>query len=91
MSAADNLCSVTVLRKAMTDITLRDGTRIPKGTLVAAASGSIHQDEGKYPNHDVFDPFRFSNKREQDEHSTSHQFSNTSLEWLAFGHGRNAW
>ncbi|KAI0756382.1 cytochrome P450 [Daedaleopsis nitida] len=86
----NGLTFLSVFRKAMTDITLRDGTKIPKGTLLAAPAASVHHDEGKYSSNDVFDPFRFAHMREQDDHSTSHQFSNTSLKWLAFGHGRNA-
>lgn len=83
---------VSVFRKAMIDVTLRDGTKIPRGTYLAASAVSIHHDEEKYAGTDVFDPFRFAHMREQDDqNSTSHQFSNTSVNWLAFGHGRNAW
>lgn len=86
------LLAVSVFRKAMTDIILRDGTKIPQGTYIAAPATAVHHDESTYTSNDVFDPFRFARLREQDEHhGVSHQFSNTSPQWLAFGHGRNAW
>ncbi|KAI0714854.1 cytochrome P450 [Earliella scabrosa] len=87
----NGLTFMSVFRKAMIDVTLRDGTKIPRGTYLAASAVSIHHDEEKYAGTDVFDPFRFAHMREQDDqNSTSHQFSNTSVNWLAFGHGRNA-
>ncbi|KAI0800572.1 cytochrome P450 [Fomes fomentarius] len=87
----NGLTFLSVFRKAMTDITLRDGTKIPQGAYIAAPATAVHHDESKYMSNDVFDPFRFARLREQDEHhGVSHQFSNTSPEWLAFGHGRNA-
>ena len=83
---------VTIIRKAMKDITLRDGTLIPRGTFLAAPTAAIHHDERKYAAPDVFDPFRFARMRDEDnDRATSLQFSNTSTDWLPFGHGRHAW
>ena len=70
---------------------MNDGTFIPRGTLVVAASGPLHHDESKYADPNVFDPFRFSRMREQEGESTKHQYVNTSLDYVAFGHGRHAW
>ena len=39
------------------DITLRDGTFVPKDTLITAATWATHRDEALYPDADVFDPF----------------------------------
>ena len=72
-------------------MTLSDGTRIPKGTLVAAAAITAHSDDTRYTAPGVFDPFRFARMREEDERATSLQFSNTSTDWLPFGYGRHAW
>ncbi|KAI0737381.1 cytochrome P450 [Daedaleopsis nitida] len=80
----------SVTRKALMDVTLNDGTVIPKGTLVTAASQSIHHDDAYYDAPDVFDPFRFARMREVDGEGTKHQFVNTSLEYISFGHGRHA-
>ena len=73
------------------DVTLSDGTFIPKGTLLAAATHATHHDEAVYPDAEVFDPFRFAHMREQAGESMKHQFVNTSLEYIPFGHGKHAW
>ena len=55
---------VNLFRKAVKDVTLSDGTRIPKGTLVAAAAITAHSDDARYTDPLVFDPFRFARMRE---------------------------
>ena len=78
-------------RKALKDVTLNDGTFIPRDTLVVAASYPTHYDSSIYENADMFDPFRFSRMREEDGEGTKHQFVNTSIEYIPFGHGKHAW
>ena len=76
----------------MKDVTLNDGTFLPKGTVVLAATYPIHLDEDNYASAAEFDPFRFSRMREASEgESTKHQFVNTSIEYILFGHGKHAW
>ena len=82
---------VSVQRKALKDITLVDGTFIPKGTMVCAASYPIHHDEAHYADAEEFDPFRFSRMREKEGEGVKHQFVNTSVDYIPFGHGRHAW
>ena len=83
---------MNIFRKAVKDVTLSDGTRIPKGTLVAAASVTAHTDDARYAEPDVFDPFRFARMREGGvEDALKHQLVNTSLDFLPFGHGKHAW
>jgi hypothetical protein len=48
-------------------------------------------DEKTYPNALEFDGFRFSRMREQDGESAKHHSSNTSHDFLYFGHGQHAW
>ncbi|KAF9236822.1 cytochrome P450 [Melanogaster broomeanus] len=79
--------SVSLTRKAMKDFTFSDGTVIPKGTSVFAASRSIHLDNELYENAEAFDPFRFA---EGDRDSVKHRFDSTSPEYLSFGYGRHA-
>ena len=94
--------TVNLFRKAVKDVTLSDGTRIPRGTLVAAASVTAHRDDARYGGgidgeggaaSDVFDPFRFSRMREtgEVEDAVKHQLVNTSVDFITFGHGRHAW
>ena len=53
-----------MFRKAMVDVTLADGTFLPRGTCVAAAAVPSHLNEDIYPDADKFDAFRFSRMRE---------------------------
>ncbi|KAI0354621.1 cytochrome P450 [Trametes cingulata] len=81
---------ISVMRKGEKDITLSNGTFIPRGTLIAAAALPMHRDNEVYENADVFNPFRFSRMREAEGEGTKHQFVNTSVEYVAFGHGKHA-
>ncbi|KAF9235147.1 cytochrome P450 [Melanogaster broomeanus] len=56
---------LTMFRRAMKDFTFSDGTVIPKGTSLAFATQSTHLANEHYENTDVFDPFRFSNIRDE--------------------------
>ena len=81
--------TVTLTRKAMKDITLLDGTFLPAGTIVAAASYATHFDDAQYEDAETFDPWRFSRTREGE--GVKHQFVTTSPDYIPFGHGRHAW
>ncbi len=84
-------CSVSLTRKALQDVTLVDGTAIPKGTFIAAPQSATHLNEEYYPDAHTFDAFRFSRAREEEGQALKHQFVNTSTEFIAFGHGKHAW
>ncbi|KAF8844183.1 cytochrome P450 [Paxillus ammoniavirescens] len=86
----EGMGAVGMARKAMKDFTFSDGTVLPKGTLVAIASQATHLDNGFYENAEMFDPFRFSNMREEEGDGAKHSFVSTSPECLPFGHGRHA-
>ena len=81
---------LTMGRKVMQDFTFSDGTFIPKGTSVSVASVAAHYDEQAYKDAAVFDPWRFSNFREEEGEGVKHQFVSTNTEYLPFGHGRHA-
>ncbi|KAI0640730.1 cytochrome P450 [Trametes meyenii] len=81
---------VSLTRIAMKDVTLADGTLIPRGTLVSAASYPTHHDESLYADPELFDPFRFARMREEEGGATRHQFVNTSVDYMPFGHGKHA-
>ena len=80
-----------MIRMTLKDLTLHDGTFLPKGTVVAAAAQPTHLDDAIYADAGAFDPFRFARMRESAGEGTKHQFVNTSLEYIAFGHGKHAW
>ena len=75
----------------MQDVTLHDGTFLPKGTLVVAAKCAMHYDDNNYENANKFDAFRFVRMREVPGQALKHQFVTTSPEYIAFGHGKSAW
>ncbi|KAF9235146.1 cytochrome P450 [Melanogaster broomeanus] len=81
---------LTMFRRAMKDFTFSDGTMIPKGTFLAFATKSTHLDSELYDDPDVFDPFRFSNTRDEDGEGLKRQFVSTNPKYLAFGHGKHA-
>ena len=72
--------SAAMMRKALKDVTLHDGTLLPKGVLVSVAAEPAHYDGNNYPDAATFDPFRFSRMRESEDESTKHQFVMTSAE-----------
>ncbi|KAM5541000.1 hypothetical protein V8D89_005311 [Ganoderma adspersum] len=78
-------------RMAMKDITLYDGTRIPRGTIVAAAADPMHHDEAILKNADTFDPFRYARMRSvAADDGLRHISTSTSPEYIPFGHGPHA-
>ncbi|KAF9236824.1 cytochrome P450 [Melanogaster broomeanus] len=81
---------LSVSRRVMKDFTFSDGTVIPEGAHISAAARCMHLDNELYENADVFDPFRFSNIREEDGEEFEHQFVFPKPEYLSFGHGRHA-
>ncbi|KAK7457240.1 hypothetical protein VKT23_010540 [Stygiomarasmius scandens] len=82
--------AIGVFRKTMSDFTFSDGTTVPSGTIVAAATWPILRDDKIYPNGAEFKPFRFAEMREEDGESTKHHFTTVNSEWMFFGQGRHA-
>lgn len=72
--------------------TFLDGTSVPAGTFVAAPTTATHMDARIHAHAGVFDPFRFSDKRDADAggDASREQFAATSLDYIAFGHGKHA-
>jgi cytochrome P450 len=75
----------------MRPYTFSDGVTVPKGVIIAAPELEIHMDENIYENPRDFNGYRFSKMGEQDGESAKFQASNTSPEYLPFGHGHHAW
>lgn len=87
-----NTFPVGVARTVMKDVTLSDGTFLPKGTSIISPSHAIHHDESVYPNPNVFDPLRFVKLHlEQPERSFKYQMVAVNPEFLPFGLGKAAW
>ncbi|EMD42271.1 hypothetical protein CERSUDRAFT_110800 [Gelatoporia subvermispora B] len=85
----NGIVSTSLTRIALRDLQLSDGTLVPAGALITAAASPTHNDDEYYPNAAEFDPFRFSKLREDGE-GTKHQYVATSVDYIAFGHGKHA-
>ncbi|OSX67132.1 hypothetical protein POSPLADRAFT_1051287 [Postia placenta MAD-698-R-SB12] len=83
------IAGISVMRKVVQDITLSDGTYLPRGTMIVAASLGTHTDEKYYKNAEAFEPFRFSEMRMEGD-AVRKQYVNTSKEFIPFGHGKHA-
>ena len=75
----------------MKDVKLRDGTVIPRNTMIMAATDAMQHDGAVYDDAERFDPFRFARMREAEGEAIKHQFVHTSVNYLPFGHGKLAW
>jgi cytochrome P450 len=84
---ADSLALMN--RLALKDVTLSDGTYIPKGAEIIVSARTF-RDDSVYPNADTFDGYRFYNKRKVPGNEHRYQFVTTSTEHFGFGHGVHA-
>ncbi|TFK66282.1 cytochrome P450 [Pluteus cervinus] len=82
--------ALVMVRLALKDITLSDGSVAPKGNVVSFASRGLHLDERVYPNPNEFQGFRFSDMREGEGESTKHQAVTLGPDWTTFGGGKHA-
>ncbi|KKY20492.1 putative cytochrome p450 [Diplodia seriata] len=84
------LAMTSMHRLVLEDVTLSDGVRLAKGTVIGVAGSrmwdaDVHEDPAR------FDGYRFLRMRGGDD-GRQHQahFVSTSADHLAFGHGRHA-
>ncbi|KAI6039993.1 cytochrome P450 [Pisolithus marmoratus] len=77
-------------RKAMSDITLADGTFIPQGTILSFPLYAMHHDDAVYENPHVFEPFRFADMRRKEFAGSKHHMVTVTPDMLAFGFGTHA-
>ncbi|KAG6009125.1 hypothetical protein E4U21_003194 [Claviceps maximensis] len=76
-------------RLVKTDVTLSDGTFIPKNSLTLVSSERM-RDPTVYANPSQWDGARFFNKRKEPGQEQSSQLVSTGPDHLAFGHGQHA-
>jgi cytochrome P450 len=79
------------MRKAMRPFVFSDGTKIPSGTHVVVASLPMHLDEEYFESASEFQPFRFSQRREDDGEDPQVMLASTSASYIPFGYGHHAW
>ncbi|KAI5992046.1 cytochrome P450 [Pisolithus marmoratus] len=81
--------TASIQRKAMRDLTLSDGTFIPKGTHLFVPTHLFHHNGAVYEDPDVFDPFRFSQGCEDGNAIAKHQMVEATRDYLPFGCGKH--
>ncbi|KAI6042744.1 cytochrome P450, partial [Pisolithus marmoratus] len=80
----------SIHRKAMKDLTLSDGTFIPKGTHLLVPTCVFHRDSSVYEDPDTFNPFRFSQLRDDGDENARYQMVGVTRDYLPFGCGKHA-
>ncbi|KAF4816228.1 Cytochrome P450 monooxygenase ATR2 [Colletotrichum siamense] len=81
----------TLQRRATRDVTLSDGTFIPKGTKLEFPTFAIHRDTDFYEDATSFDGYRFLKKRHEDEEtSAKHHYVSARKDMLGWGYGKTA-
>ncbi|KAF8989850.1 cytochrome P450 [Cyathus striatus] len=79
----------TAMRKALVDYTFRNGTYIPKNTMLAVPLEPVHIDPDVYPNAYEFDGFRFAKINEANGNRKADIVS-LGDNFLTFGLGKHA-
>ncbi|KAG2057010.1 cytochrome P450 [Suillus hirtellus] len=79
-----------MMRKAMRQFVFSDGTVIPSGTHVVVASLPMHLDEEYFESASEFQPFRFSQRREDNGEDPQSLLASTSASYIPFGYGHHA-
>lgn len=85
-----NKHAAAMRRIAVVDVTLSDGTILPKGEMVAVSTHNLH-DPRLYPEPDKWDGYRFLRMRQTcPGMENAAQLVTTTSQHLGFGHGYNA-
>ncbi|KAI1064835.1 hypothetical protein LB507_001227 [Fusarium sp. FIESC RH6] len=80
----------TFQRAAVANMTLPDGTFVPKGTKLEINTCSIHADKDLYENPQEFDGLRFYKMRQGPGQENKYKYSSVGREDLSWGFGRHA-
>ncbi|KAF8736293.1 hypothetical protein AX14_000501 [Amanita brunnescens Koide BX004] len=80
----------SMTRYVVKDFTFSDGTTIPAGNMISVPLLAIHLDPEIYSNPRSFDGFRFEKMRREGGENAKHKFASLALDYLVFGHGRQA-
>ena len=86
-----NPLGVTIFDRLVTsDLTLPDGTVLPKGTAITVANHAIAHDPENYDDPYKFDPLRFSKLRAEPGNQNRYQFVTTGVDSMHFGYGKHS-
>ncbi|KAK7554665.1 cytochrome P450 [Phyllosticta citricarpa] len=86
-----NPSGLTTFKRLVTkDITLKDGTFLPRGIIINVDSSNRYKDSTLYSDPEEFDAWRYMRLREQTGSASHHQFVSSNPESLFWGQGRHA-
>ncbi|KAF5370913.1 hypothetical protein D9615_009789 [Tricholomella constricta] len=95
----NGLGAISLPRKALVSFRLPDGTLVPAGTIVSAASTSAHLDSAHYERPEEFDGLRFAALREKEatsdeegcraEIDVKYRLTSAGPAFLTFGGGKH--
>lgn len=81
---------VLINRVLLEEVTLSDGTRLPKDSIISIPSIHMRDKEIFGENADKFDGYRFLHMRGEMGYENKWQFVTTSPEMYGFGHGKSS-
>ncbi|KAM5431557.1 hypothetical protein McanMca71_004792 [Microsporum canis] len=81
---------VAMQRIVVSDITLSDGSLLPRGTAVGVPNWGVTRDDRLWTNPETFDGFRFARLRDEAGAEHRHQFATAGPDSLSFGYGPQA-
>ncbi|KAI0867315.1 cytochrome P450 [Hypoxylon argillaceum] len=84
-----SVAQLTMQRYAASQVTFKDGLRIPAGTQISFANHQVNLDSDLHPQAEHFDPKRALRKREQIDSNKFH-FASVSDDAINFGSGFHA-
>ncbi|KAI6005463.1 cytochrome P450 [Pisolithus albus] len=86
----EGMAILALPRIAMSDLTLADGTFIPRGTTLSFPVNRMHHDDAVYENPDAFEPFRFTKTQSNELNGAGNQMTTLGPDLLLFGLGTHA-
>lgn len=87
----DSRITASFQRKVLSDITLSNGLRIPKGSRIVLPTGAINMDREFFQDPEKFDGFRYYKIRTADEEArNTNQMVTVGKKDLTWGYGRHA-
>lgn len=83
--------AVVLMRKVLKDFRFSDGTLVPAGMIAVAPTHTTHRDNEFLDDAAMFNPWRYSDMRDENNANTKNQMINPSNTYLPFGLGKHAW
>jgi cytochrome P450 len=81
---------VKLARLVVKDWTMKDGTLVPKGTIIFLNEKAVYDDEEIFDTPEVFNPWRMYQRRQREGEAQKHQWVMASPTHLHFGYSKHA-